>query len=258
METLKLSELRDFVEQNIGTFHLKRLQSLESLKLSNILKRKNPYLFKAKNILTAEELVRTLLDAHLSSQEETIFGDFLEELAIYINSKVYNGVKSSAEGIDLEFTKNAARYIVSIKSGPNWGNSSQVKKMRDNFIKTKRILRTSNSRLHIVAVNGCCYGRDNKPDKGDYFKYCGEKFWEFISGNKELYVRIIKPLGYKAKQRNEEFLAKYAQIVNKFSYQFMQHFCEDGIIDWAALVQFNSSVESPDQELTKSLNKHIK
>ncbi|MHB8174419.1 MAG: PmeII family type II restriction endonuclease, partial [Nitrospirota bacterium] len=21
-------------------------------------------------------------------------------------------------------------------------------------------------------MNGCCYGRDNKPDKGDYFKYC--------------------------------------------------------------------------------------
>lgn len=255
MESIKTSEVRDYVEQNIGTFHSKRLQSLESLKLSNILKRKNPYLFKAKNILTAQELVQTFLDAHLSSQEETIFGDFLEELAIYINSKVYNGVKSSAEGIDLEFNKDGIRYIVSIKSGPNWGNSSQVQRLKNNFIKAKRILRTSSSNLHIVAVNGCCYGRDNNPDKGEYYKYCGQLFWEFISGNEELYIKIIEPLGHKAKQKNEEFQKKYAQIVNKFSYQFMQHFCVDGIIDWDTLVKFNSSVESPDKELIKSLDK---
>ena len=58
-----------------------------------------------QNILTAENLVRTLLDAHLSSQEETIFGDFLEGLAIFINAIVYGGRKSAAEGIDLEFDK---------------------------------------------------------------------------------------------------------------------------------------------------------
>ena len=205
MESISINEVSEYIAQNIDTFHSKRFQNLESLKLSNILKRKNPYLFKAKNILTAEELVRTFLDAHLSSQEETIFGDFLEELAIFINAKVYSGSKSSAEGIDLEFTKNTTRYIVSIKSGPNWGNSSQVKKMRDNFVKAKRILRTSNSNLHIVAVLGCCYGRDKNPDKGDYFKYCGQMFWEFISGNEELYLKIIEPLGHRAKQRNDEF-----------------------------------------------------
>jgi hypothetical protein len=258
MELIKTSEVRDYVEKNIGTFHLKRLQSLESLKLSNILKRKNPYLFKAKNILTAEELVRTFLDAHLSSQEEAIFGDFLEKLAIYINKKVYNGGKSSAEGIDLEFSKDGIRYIVSIKSGPNWGNFSQVQRLKNNFIRAKRTLRTGGSKLHIVAVNGCCYGRDNNPDKGDYFKYCGQMFWEFISGNSELYAQIIEPLGHKAKQKNEEFQEKYAQIVNKFSYLFMQHFCIDGIIDWDALIKFNSSVESPDKELIKSLNKGSK
>lgn len=258
MESIKIDEVIDYVEQNIGAFHLKRLQSLESLKLSSILRRKNPYLFKAKNILKSEELVQTFLDAYLSSQEETIFGDFLEDLAIYINSRVYGGSKSSAEGIDLEFTKNSTRYIVSIKSGPNWGNASQVKKMRDNFIKAKKILRTSHSNLHIVAVNGCCYGRDNNPDKGDYFKYCGQMFWEFISGNERLYVEIIEPLGHRAKQKNEEFQGKYAQIINRFSYQFMRHFCQDGIIDWAALVKFNSSREIPDKGQIQLLDKHQK
>jgi len=245
MELIKISDVKIYVEKNIGDFHSARLQNLKRLKLSQILKRKNPYMFKAKNILTAQDLVKTLLDAHLSSQEETIFGDFIEGLAIFINEKVYNGKKSSAEGIDLEFFKDNIRYIVSIKSGPNWGNSGQINKMRDNFKKTKRILRTNNPSCQIIAINGCCYGRENNPDKGDYFKYCGQKFWEFISGNKELYVEIIEPLGYKAKEKNEEFLEEYYQIVNKFTFEFSQKFCVDGKIKWEVLVKFNSSISKP-------------
>ena len=92
--SLNINDVKKYVEENIGVFHKKRIDNLDKLKLNNILKRKNPYLFKAKNILTAFDLVKSLLDAHLSSQEETIFGDWLEGLAIFINNKVYNGWKS--------------------------------------------------------------------------------------------------------------------------------------------------------------------
>ena len=241
MNQIDINEVQSYVENNINTFHEKRLQKIVRLKLKEVLKRKNPYLFKAKNILTSQDLVKSLVDAYLSSQEETIFGDFLEGLAIFINRKAYGGVKSSAEGIDLEFNKENIHYIVTIKSGPNWGNSSQIKRMRDNFLKARRILRTSNSKLHIIAVNGCCYGKDARPDKGDYFKFCGQKFWEFISGDKYLYTNIIKPLGHKAKERNEAFIASYSKIINKFTFEFSSLFCNEGIIDWKSLVKFNSS-----------------
>ncbi len=91
MKKLNLKDVCKFVEENIGDFHKKRISSLDKLKLSNILKRKNPYLFKAKYILTAEEIIKGLVDAHISSNEETIFGDWLEGLAIYINKRVYGG-----------------------------------------------------------------------------------------------------------------------------------------------------------------------
>ncbi|HOW26792.1 MAG TPA: PmeII family type II restriction endonuclease, partial [Bacteroidales bacterium] len=122
-----------YVEQHVGNFHEKRIISLDKLKLKDVLKRKNPYLFKAKYILTAEQLVRSIVDAHLSSSEEGIFGDWLEGLAIFINNQVYGGYKSSCNGIDLEFDKEGTRYLVSIKSGPNWGNKSQVEKMITDF-----------------------------------------------------------------------------------------------------------------------------
>lgn len=241
MKSLNLKDVSDYVENNIGIFHQKRIQSLDGLKLSKIIKRKNPYLFKAKYAIAAE-LVRCLVDAHISSNEETIFGDWLEGLAIFINNKVYDGRKSGITGIDLEFDNDGTRNIVTIKSGPNWGNSSQVAKMISDFKTAKKTLRTSNSYLQVVAVNGCCYGRENNPDKGDHFKYCGQRFWEFISGDSELFVKIIEPLGYEAKEKNDNFLSSYSQMINKFTKEFMNDFCKDnGEIDWDKIVRFNSA-----------------
>ncbi|HRO41551.1 MAG TPA: PmeII family type II restriction endonuclease [Flavipsychrobacter sp.] len=201
---LNLDEVTHYVEKNISTFHEKRIAALNDLKLKKVLSKKNPYLYKAKYILTAQDIIKGFTDAFISSQEETIFGDWLEGLAIFINKIVYDGRKSGIPGIDLEFDRENIRYIITIKSGPNWGNSRQVAGLISDFKTAKRILRTSNSQLNIVAINGCCYGRVNKTDRGDYFKYAGQKFWEFISGDTELYTKIIDPLGHQAKEHNDD------------------------------------------------------
>ncbi len=242
MKPITQQEITDYVAANIQVFHQKRLDSLQKLKLMDVVRQKNPYLFKAKNINTAQDFVKGILDARLSSQEETIFGGFLEELAIFICAQVYGGQKSSSEGIDLDFERDNIRYIVSIKSGPNWGNSSQVKKLRDNFRKAKRILRTNVSSTNVVAVNGCCYGKDRNPDKGDYLKLCGQKFWEFISGDDSLYTGIIEPLGHQAKTKNEQFMQEYAKVINKFTAEFLGKFCDaEGNMLWEEVVKFNSA-----------------
>jgi len=241
MNQLNLSDVTQYVEENIGTFHQKRIERLKKLQLKTVLKKKNPYLFKAKHTLTASEIVQGITDAFISSNEETIFGDWLEGLAIFINQKVYSGWKSGIPNIDLEFDKDNVRYIINIKSGPNWGNSSQISKMKSDFKTATRTLRTSNSKLLVISINGCCYGIDNRPDKGDYFKYCGQQFWEFISGSKTLYTDIIEPLGYKSKERNEEFLTSYSNMINKFTRDFIKDFCDDnGEINWTKFVEFNS------------------
>jgi hypothetical protein len=242
MQPLDLADVAKYVEDNIGTFHQKRLDSLSRLKLKSVLKRKNPYMFKAKDMQTAEQIVRGIVDAHVSSNEETLFGDWLEGLAIFINGKTYGGWKSAVAGVDLEFDKDGPRHLVAIKSGPNWGNSSQITQMRTNFKTAQRTLRTSQSGLNIVAVNGCCYGRDNNPDKGDYSKLCGQRFWEFISGDPDLFVELIGPLGFKAHERNAQFQDSYTQLVNQFTEEFTREFCNaEGAIQWDRLVRLNSS-----------------
>ena len=242
MKPITQQEITDYVETNIQDFHQRRLDNLQKLKMLDVVKQKNPYLFKAKNINTAQDFVKTILDARLSSQEETIFGGFLEGLAIFICSQVYSGQKSSAEGIDLEFEKDNIRYIVSIKSGPNWGNSSQVKKLRDNFRQAKRILGTNRLSTNVVAVNGCCYGKDGTPDKGDYLKLCGQQFWKFISDDDNLYTDIVEPLGHQAKEKNEQFIEEYAKVINRFTAEFIGKFCDaEGNMLWEEIVKFNSA-----------------
>jgi hypothetical protein len=241
MPPLLTNDVIQYVENNIASFHKKRLNKIETLKLKEVLQKKNPYLFKAKNIQTADEIVKGIVDAYLSSSEESMFGDWLEGLAVFINEKVYGGWKSGIKGIDLEFDRESVRNIVSIKSGPNWGNSSQIEKMITNFKTAQKTLRTSNSNVQIKCVNGCCYGKDNNPDKGSYFKYCGQRFWEFIGGNENIYLDIIEPLGHKAKERNENYLERYNGTINIFVKEFVETFCDKkGIIDWGKLVTYNS------------------
>ena len=241
MPNIANKDIRQYIEKNIKVYHSNILKKLLKLKLQDVLKRKNPYLFKAKALEVSSDLVKSVLDAYLSSQEEGLFGGFLEGLAIYICGEVYNGRKSAAEGIDLEFNRDRTHYIVSIKSGPNWGNSQQISKMKDNFRKAKRILGTNNSRRNVEAVNGCCYGKDSKPEKIEYIKLCGQRFWELVSGDENLYTELIEPLGYKAKQKNDTFNIEYSKVVNRFTLEFLEDYCDsNGCILWDKLVKFNS------------------
>src|SRR3989338_11517283 len=169
MRKLNHNQLNKFIVSDvIRPFYQKRLLKLKKRKLNYLIKRKNPYLFKAKNIQTAGDFARYLLDAFLSSQEETIFGDLLESLAVHICKQVFDGEKAEQikfRSVDLIFKRDNKFYIVSIKSGPNWGNSDQINTMKRNFKRAKKIIRAELGIKDIVAVNGCIYGRDNNPHK---------------------------------------------------------------------------------------------
>jgi hypothetical protein len=121
-----------------------------------------------------------------------MLGGFLEGLAVFVAEKAYGAHgKSSTTGLDIELDKNGTRYFVAVKSGPNWGNSSQIKKMQLDFKAATKVYRQNKSALPVRCVNGCCYGKQTRKteDKGDYTKLCGQRFWEFISGDSELYTK---------------------------------------------------------------------
>ena len=229
------------MNQNIRRFHDARIARLEELSLKDILRRKNPYLFRAKHVVTASELVVGIMDAFLSSSEEKLFGDFLEGLAIFVSQQVCGGYESSAEGLDLEFVRDDTRFLVSIKSGPNWGNSSQKRALQEAFRRALAVQRQRASGLRLEAVLGICYGRTRTGFNGLYTQYTGQSFWHFLSGDASLYVDIIEPIGHEAKRHNDYFEEKRVALVNRLTKEFVLGFCDDsGNVDWPRLIEFNS------------------
>ena len=241
MRKIDLKKVQAHINKRITSFHDEKFKSLSNINLKKILKRKNPYLFRAKNVVLASELVHGILEAYLSSSEEKFFGDFLEDLAIFIASETCGGWKSATEGIDLEFMQDDTHYLVAIKSGPNWGNSSQKKKLNDYFVKALKILKQSRHTANIQPVLGICYGKSRTSFIKSYMQVMGQSFWHLISGDANLYKDIIEPVGYRAKEHNEKFNTSKEIIENRLTKELLDEFCADGIIDWQKIVEFNSS-----------------
>lgn len=240
MKNINLDDIRQYVAENIAEFHSNKLNSLETLKLKKLLN-KNPYLYKAKYIETAGDLVNGLLSAFLSSSEEKFFGDFLEKLAVFIATRTCRGHKSAAQGIDLEFFNNQRHYIVSVKSGPSWGNSSQQSKLEQDLRNGVIRIKQANPSTNVQPVLGICYGKTRTSYLRGYLKVVGQNFWYLISENENLYTEIIEPIGYRAKEHNDAFIKERCRIENRFTKEFIDRFCSaDGSIDWVKFVEFNS------------------
>ena len=244
MNPIDLELVKAYIKENIGPqFHDKKIAKIKAINLDMVVRRKNPYLFKAKGSSSAHDFIKSVLDASLSSGEETNFGDFIETVAILVAKQVYNGRKSGIRGLDLEFESGNSRYLVTIKSGPNWSNSGQKASLVANFITARRVLATSGgaANTNFVFIEGCCYGIDNKPDKGTHQKLCGQRFWEFISGgNESLYRDIIQPIGHDAQKRSDELKQICNEKLNVLTATFVERFCVDGVIDWDRLIRYNS------------------
>ncbi len=240
MNSLDLDKVCGYVNENVVDFHQHRIKSLEGLKIENLLA-KNPFLFKAKNIATAGELVSGLLEAFLSSSEEKLFGDFLENLAVFVAEETCGGHKSTAPGVDLEFINNGVHYVVSIKSGPSWGNSSQQDKLEQDLKNAVTRVKQSKRAANVQPVLGICYGKTKTSYLRGYLKVVGQNFWYLISENEHLYTDMIEPIGHRAKEHNEAFLIEKSRVINRFTKQFIDLFCDgNGAIDWVRLVEFNS------------------
>ncbi|MCA1612907.1 MAG: hypothetical protein LC800_01890 [Acidobacteria bacterium] len=199
-----------------------------------------------------------MVDAFLSSQEETKFGNLLEGFAIFVSNRLYGGFKSTLASLDLEFERDDKYYIVGIKSGTSWGNADQIAAMKNDFKAARQALRSRGVTKEIVAVNGCIYGKDRNPLKNKnkikgkgtgytdeeadkvYYKYAGQDFWNFISGDDELHREIIKPIDEKAKQKGEDFNKSYNAKVNEMTAEFIRDFTVEGQIDWIKLVDYVS------------------
>jgi hypothetical protein len=245
VENKKLEEL---IRKSLDDFYHRRISKLSGLQLKEALKKKNPYLFRAIGIQKSSDIVERLLRDYMSSSDEGIFGDaFFEPIA-----KICSGGRvSEGGGIDVTIETEKAYKAISVKSGPNIFNSSQAKRMNDEFME----LRSRMYKLHkrFDALLGHCYGRKrSEPNsKRIYRVRSGQDFWEELTGDPEFYIKLIRLMGNHPAKHRVRFDKEWAKAVNRFDKELLNEFLDgDGNIDWEKLVRFNSgaSASAPHNE----------
>ena len=225
----------------LETFYGTLIEKIDGLNIQKVMKRKNPYLYRAKAMQSAAEIVDSVLTAFVSSSEKTIFGNcFFEPIAIAASG----GNKALAEGIDIMIQNKETNTIsaIAVKSGPSVFNADSKKRQEQNFTAASKLAQQAKARYE--AYIGYCYGKKKDSGRGKpkmYQELAGKRFWAELTGDEEFYIKIIGYMGTMPEQYVADYKESYNKAANRLVREFSNSFCkEDGSIDWEKLVEFNS------------------
>ena len=229
------------IANGLDNFYKSLIDKTNKLDIKKIMKRKNPYLYRAKALQNANDIVSSVLDAFVTSSEETIFGNcFFEPLAIAASG----GSKALAEGVDIMIEKKEENtiYAVAVKSGTSVFNADSKKRQEQNFAAAAKLAKQAKARYE--AIIGYGYGKKRMSGKGVpkmYQELAGQDFWSELTGEDDFYLKIIQFMGELPEQYLEDYQKSYNNAMNRLLKQFTTEFCKDtGEIDWDKLVKFNS------------------
>ncbi|MBW4492693.1 MAG: hypothetical protein KME26_06305 [Oscillatoria princeps RMCB-10] len=249
---MEVHELENLIKQQLDVFYERRILTLSKLDLGKTLKRKNPYLFRALGIQKASEIVEQLLQAFMSASDESVFGTvFLEPIA----KQICGGITAGTSGLDVITETPEIYTVIQIKSGPNWGNSSQWKQLKRDFSEAQEEFIRKQLKKQFRALLGQCYGRRNsEPDaRRIYAIRSGQAFWEEITGDSDFYLKLIRLMKDYPLQHRIEFEKAWAQAVNRFELEFLKDFATpEGAIDWEKIVQLSSGKSPPKKKKKQS------
>lgn len=229
------------IANSLDIFYTTLIDKVDNIDIKAIMKRKNPYLYRAKAMQNAAEIVDSVLTAFISSSEETIFGNcFFEPIAIAASG----GEKALAEGIDFmvhDHTINTI-YAVAVKSGPSVFNADSKKRQEQNFMAAAKL--ASQARARFEPYIGYSYGKKRETGRGRpkiYKEFAGQAFWEELTGDPDFYKKIIQYMGTLPEQYVRGYKVSYDKACNRLVREFSNMFChDDGSIDWEKLLEFNS------------------
>ena len=237
-------EVEKAIAQSLEEFYDSLLAKIDTINITDIIRRKNPYLYRAKAMQSASEIVESVLSATVSSSEETIFGNcFFEPLAIAASG----GNKALAEGVDIlvEDKTNNIIYAIAVKSGTSVFNADSKKRQEQNFNAAYKLAQQAHA--IYTPIIGYSYGKKRPTGKGRptiYKELAGQDFWTELTGDPEFYIKIIGYMGNKPESYLEKYRESYNKASNRLVKQFTESFCDnDGSINWEKLVRFNSGYD---------------
>ena len=225
----------------LETFYGTLIEKIDGLNIQKVMKRKNPYLYRAKAMQSAAEIVDSVLTAFVSSSEETIFGNcFFEPIAIAASG----GNKALAEGIDIMIQNNETNTIsaIAVKSGPSVFNADSKKRQEQNFTAASKLAKQAKARYE--AYIGYCYGKKKESGRGQpkmYQELAGKSLWADLTGDEDFYIKLIGYMGTMPEKYVADYKESYNRAANRLVREFANSFCRaEGRSDREKLVEFTS------------------
>ncbi len=235
--------LEKAISDSLEKFHKQRLLAAQKLQALPLLRRKNPYLYRALGYEIAADLMRALLESHLKESDETIFGNtFFEPIALL----ALGGHVAEAPGVDIVKETENRILAVAVKSGPNVFNASQKRRQNAEFNTLRSRLQKTQKAFDPLLGHG--YGRfvQGPSDSKNYRDSSGQAFWEEITGDPEFYLELIRLMRDEPRRYKEEFDREWGAIINRLTQEFTVQFClPDGHIAWERLVELVSARPAP-------------
>lgn len=191
----------------------KHINNVRKLKLKDF--KINPFLvnyiasFLCGNT-APESLAKALLYPRiLGTSISTSFGSNLQNFVSALAAQA--GTGSGIEGIDIEFVDaiDGRKKYCQCKASPQTINHDDVATIMGHFAKLANKARLDHLDLRLDdMIVGILYGP--KDDLSGHYRkideyypvYCGEEFWEHVTGDKDFYVRLSRGFGEVVEEEN--------------------------------------------------------
>lgn len=206
-------------------------ERLLSLRMKDVIKNKNPYLYRASGIRTCEDLVRRVLQDYVSASVEGYFGKFFEAVARVVSG----GVKPVGGGeVDLDVRIGEVAHLYVIKSGAKGFNSSSYDKAKRDLNSAERRLRQD--RVRTEKKIAFAYGRKRTTFEEGIERLSSQQFWAEVSGDADFYDKLLNACELLSPLYTADMQAPYERLLREAH----ELFCAGDEIDWDRILKLVS------------------
>ncbi|MBI2886839.1 MAG: hypothetical protein HYY02_06490 [Chloroflexi bacterium] len=191
--------------------------------MREIIRDKNPYLYRASGVNTCQEIVQRALQDYISASVENNFGAFFEAVARIFSG----GVKPVGGGeVDLDVRKADVAFLYAMKSGSKGFNSSSYDKARRDLLSAERRLRQDKVRTEKRIA--FAYGKRQETDKDGIIQLTSKAFWGEVSGDPLFYKKLLNACALLSPLYTADLQAPYDRLLEEAHSLF----CEEDGINW--------------------------
>lgn len=214
--------------------HLKRIKTL---KLHELLKRKNIFLLATLN-QPPEQIITDAVKSFSVASMETVFGICLHKILEAILAAAYTtSMVSSGKTFDIEVHTPKARLTIELKSGGSTHNHTSYTATGTELEAARARMRLAG--LPVVLIHATCYGKKRTEFNKPKWDVQGQTLWYIASGgDPDSYKKIVQMFTHQTKRFRRRLETVTNNTIERLTTEFKIQFCQHGVkINWGELAK---------------------